>query len=204
MKRRTLLTIGLLVLGTFAGSRATGEVADKDEDKEPGAQGYWSGKKALNISDCKCSFGLDEALKQGLEAAGAELRVERRLRAKAASWTESGRLKRLLKKHDPDAVIVTLDLRKTSCGTPAECEGAVRKIDGLMGDRKCYWVGPPISMGGDGAHEILSSSLEACTYLSPFEHSGNLPPLLGLPETVLDRLRQKAWRESITETICRR
>ncbi len=125
----------------------------------------WQGLTVLHIGDSHVSAGLLKGLARRFNAVGARYRPVCWVGSRSKSWIASGKLKQLIRKHRPDAVIVTLGTNTISDGRPNRHSGWVRKLARKLKGRHCYWLGPPPLLDDQhGFNEMLSTTTKPCRY----------------------------------------
>lgn len=130
---------------------ATAEIKDAAPDVEVEASApappprSLKGKKVLHIGDSMVggTFGLTRALEKKLTPEGAKL-VRRTTVSESLNTFDKGPILRdALRDEKPDIVIVTLGANDVLSIHPEVYGGSVERIVKRIGDRECWWIGPP-------------------------------------------------------------
>lgn len=130
--------------------------------------GEWKNTTVLHIGDGQVTSELRSGLLTNLLSAGATYRVEHRVTESAKSWITDGRLKRVLKKHDPRVVIVTFDVEPRLTASSGRANTWVSTMVDIIGDRACYWIGPlGLREDKDQLNEWLVATTAPCHYIDP-------------------------------------
>ncbi|MCP4605604.1 MAG: SGNH/GDSL hydrolase family protein [Proteobacteria bacterium] len=123
----------------------------------------WEGLTVLHIGDSHVSAGFKKELTRLFKAAGANYRPICWVGSRSKSWVASGKLKRLLKKHRPDVVVVTLGTNAMKNPRPDLYSVWVHTLVEQIEDQFCYWIGPPPLLDDlVGFNEMLHSSSKPC------------------------------------------
>jgi acyl-CoA thioesterase-1 len=126
-----------------------------------------AGKKVLHVGDSMVGgkFGLTRALETRLAAAGAKLVRHTAVSETLQSFDRSPTLRDLLRTHDPDIVIVNLGTNDASVPFPQAYAHHVANIAKRIGDRECWWIGPPSWKGADtGIVDVLRDNAGSCRF----------------------------------------
>ena len=161
--RPMLLTILLVAATTAVAAAEVPRLADVDDVYPPAIS--WSGKRVLHIGDSHVSAGLTSGLRGHIKSEGARYKPVEWIGSRSKSWVVSGRFRRLLRKHAPHVVIVTLGTnvmkgRRQDLNAPW-----IRTLVRMIGPRQCFWIGPP-SLIKDrfGFNEMAESASKPCRY----------------------------------------
>ncbi|MCP4674788.1 MAG: hypothetical protein GY854_04590 [Deltaproteobacteria bacterium] len=154
----------------------------------------WNGKRVLNISEYRMSNKLSSTLVRRFVLAGADYRVENRIGSTIASWIVTGRLKRMLKKHDPSVVIVSLDADVKSNNEAEQYLSWAKTMVEQIGPRICYWVGSR-TLAGDqnNLNGRIEQSVAPCRYLRPGVSNATQVTEKSKP----GKAQEKKWAERI-------
>ncbi len=144
-----LKRIGYIALGIILGT--SGAISSALSDAVPIADvdevypfvPSWPGLKVLHIGDSHVSAGLKRGMARRLKSAGSHYYADAWVGSRAKSWVVSGRLKQLLRKHRPDAVVITLGTNAMQNRHPDRYAGWVHALVSLIKGKTCYWLGPP-------------------------------------------------------------
>jgi hypothetical protein len=125
----------------------------------------WDGKRVLHIGDSHVSAGLTAGLRQQLRQGGARYKPIYWIGSRAKTWVVSGRLKRLLRKHGPNVVIVTLGTNAMKNRHTDRHAPWIRSLVRLIGPRRCFWLGPPsLIRDRHRYNEMAESACKPCRY----------------------------------------
>jgi hypothetical protein len=104
-----------------------------------------SGKKVLHVGDSMVggTFGLTRALEARLTAEGATIVRHTKVSESLASFDKAPTLKDLIRTHDPDIVVITLGANDANVPHPEVHAHSIENIVRRVGDRECWWIGPP-------------------------------------------------------------
>jgi hypothetical protein len=89
-------------------------------------------------------FGLARALGDHFKAEGTRYVYETWESASLTQVAAGTRLNELIAKWKPDLVILTLGTNDAYVPAPWALEWSIRSIARKVGDRDCYWIGPPL------------------------------------------------------------
>ena len=126
-----------------------------------------AGKKVLHVGDSMVGgqFGLTRALEAKLTRAGATLVRHTQVSATLTSFDHAPLLRDLLRAHEPDIVILTLGTNDTTVPFPRTFAPHVANIVRRLGDRECWWIGPPSWKGADtGLVSVLRENAGTCRF----------------------------------------
>lgn len=103
------------------------------------------GKKVLHVGDSMVggTFGLTRALEKKLTPEGAKLVRRTTVSESLNSFDKGPILRDALRDEKPDIVIVTLGANDVLSPHPEMYGGSVERIVKRIGDRECWWIGPP-------------------------------------------------------------
>ncbi len=125
----------------------------------------WPGMKVLHIGDSHVSAGLKRGLAKRLKSAGSQYCADAWVGSRAKSWVVSGRIKQLLRKHRPDAVVITLGTNAMQNRRPDRYSGWVQALVSLIKGKTCYWLGPPPIIDDTfGFNEMLLEHSKPCRF----------------------------------------
>lgn len=103
-----------------------------------------AGRTVLLIGDSMVGNpGLAKGLDAHFSAEGAKFVHDFKVSESIQSFDKSARLRRLMEKHHPDIVIVTLGVNDATVPYPQALATNVQNIVKRVGARECYWMGPP-------------------------------------------------------------
>ena len=103
------------------------------------------GKKVLHAGDSMVggTFGLTRALEKKLTPEGAKLVRRTTVSESLNSFDRGPSLRDALRDEKPDIVIITLGANDVLSPHPEGYGGSVERIVKRIGDRECWWIGPP-------------------------------------------------------------
>jgi lysophospholipase L1-like esterase len=84
--------------------------------------------------------------------------------ASLAAFAESDRIPKLMRKYDPDLVLLTLGANDVFDKRP---EYQIRYIESIVkkvGARDCYWIGPPLWKGDAGLVDVIRDHVAPCKF----------------------------------------
>ena len=116
----------------------------------------WRYRKILVIGDSLIGegSGLGLYIEETFEAAPSTLKIDSRIGARPSTFARNNQMAELVNEFKPDTVIIVLGMN--TLRTPASCvRGPVRRLLDQVGDRECFWIGPPPLI--EGAGKLLRS-----------------------------------------------
>lgn len=124
------------------------------------------GKIVLHVGDSMVGGhgGLSKALEERFTREGATLIRDTKVSESIVSFDKSTRLKSLLAKHKPDIVILTLGANDALVPYPHVMAGNVESIVKRVGDRACYWIGPPMWKPDTGIVNVIREHAGDCKF----------------------------------------
>jgi lysophospholipase L1-like esterase len=135
---------------TMSGSLAMEADAGNANAVPPSAAGSaprsLSGKKVLHVGDSMVggTWGLTRAFEAKLLAEGARIVRHTKVSESLTSFDKSPTLKDLLRTHEPDIVVITLGANDALVPHPEVFAHSIQSIVRRVGDRECWWMGPPM------------------------------------------------------------
>jgi lysophospholipase L1-like esterase len=136
-----------------------GPVGTRPEEREP--KRY---KVVVHTGDSMVGGGLCKALAPRFKAEGTKFVRDVWESASIVAFADSDRLKKLMKKYDPDLVLLTLGANDVFDKHP---EYMIRYIDAIVktvGERDCYWIGPPLWKGDAGLNAVIRDHAAPCVF----------------------------------------
>lgn len=118
----------------------------------------------VHTGDSMVGGGLCKALAPKFKAEGTKFVRDVWESASIVAFAESDRLTKLMKKYDPDLVLLTLGANDVFDKHP---EYMIRYIDAIVkkvGHRDCYWIGPPLWKGDAGLVGVIRDHAAPCTF----------------------------------------
>jgi lysophospholipase L1-like esterase len=147
---------GSVPVASASGTPSMVEPAAHDAAAAPASPAPRSlaGKKVLHVGDSMVggTFGLTRAFEAKLAAEGAKIVRHTKVSESLTSFDKTPTLKDLLRTHDPDIVVITLGANDAHVPHPEAYAHNIENIVRRVGDRECWWIGPPSvkSSGGSG------------------------------------------------------
>ncbi|MBN9159514.1 MAG: hypothetical protein BGO98_40540 [Myxococcales bacterium 68-20] len=130
-----------------SGARADADGAPEDPGAPKDAKGPRSlaGKKVLHVGDSMVGgrFGLTRAFESKLSAEGAKIVRHTTVSETLSSFDKTPTLKDLIRTHDPDIVVITLGANDANVPHPEVYAHNIENVVKRVGDRECWWIGPP-------------------------------------------------------------
>jgi hypothetical protein len=125
-----------------------------------------AGKKVLHVGDSMVggSWGLTRALEAKLGAEGAKLVHHTKVSESLTSFDKSPTLRDLLRTHEPDIVIINLGANDALVPHPEAFVKSVQNIVRRVGDRECWWIGPPMWQKDTGIVDVIRDNVGTCRF----------------------------------------
>jgi lysophospholipase L1-like esterase len=126
-----------------------------------------AGKKVLHVGDSMVggSFGLTKAFEAKLVEEGASIVRHTKVSESLASFDKAPTLKDLIRTHDPDIIVITLGANDAIVPYPQAYARNVANITKRVGDRECWWIGPPSWKGADtGLVSVIRDNVGTCRF----------------------------------------
>lgn len=108
--------------------------------------------------------GLCKALLPKFTAEGTQFVRDVWESASIVAFAESDRLPKLLKKYNPDLVLMTLGANDVFDRHPENMIRYVESIVKKIGPRDCYWIGPPLWKGDFGLDDVIRDHVSPCIF----------------------------------------
>ncbi len=140
--------------GADVGSEATHAVNTKHYDRV-----LLLGDSFVGLGD-----GLVTGLRPRFEHEGTEVRTVPWKSIKIIYFADDERVPELLKKWNPDLVILVLGSNDMFVNEPEKHAHFVRKTAKLMRGRDCYWLGPPPWKKSTGILDVIARDSAPCTF----------------------------------------
>lgn len=123
-------------------------------------------KRVLLLGDSFVGLGdgLVTGLKPRFEAEGTDVRTVPWKAIKIIFFADDERVPELLKKWNPDLVVLVLGGNDMFVNEPEKHAAFVRKTARLMRGRDCYWLGPPPWKKSTGILDIIARDSAPCTF----------------------------------------
>lgn len=125
-----------------------------------------TGKKVLQVGDSMVGgdWGLSAALKPKFVKEGATFIRDLKVSETIKSYDKSSRLTDLLAEHDPDIVIITLGTNDALLPNPSAMAPHVQSIAKKVGNRECWWMGPPLWKPDTGILKTIRDNSAPCHF----------------------------------------
>ena len=123
-------------------------------------------RSVLHLGDSMVGFrgGLTRALENRFQDAGTRFYSSSLTSAGIVSFDESDHLPKLLKKLNPEMVIVTLGMNNATYPHPEVLSRNVVSIVKKIAPRGCYWIGPPAWKPDAALVKVLAESTPPCLF----------------------------------------
>jgi hypothetical protein len=123
-------------------------------------------RSVLHLGDSMVGFrgGLTLALENRFQDAGTRFYSSSLTSAGIVSFDESDHLQKLLKKLNPEMVIVTLGMNNVTYPHPEVLSHNVVSIVKKIAPRDCYWIGPPAWKPSAALVKVLAESTPPCRF----------------------------------------
>jgi hypothetical protein len=139
---------------------ASGSVLDAAE--EPEAPKHY--RLVVHTGDSMVGGGLCKALAPKFKAEGTQFIRDVWESASLVAFADSDRLPKLMKKYDPDLVLLTLGANDVFDKHPEAMTRTIESIVKKVGHRDCIWIGPPLWKGDFGLVEVIREHAAPCRF----------------------------------------
>jgi acyl-CoA thioesterase-1 len=127
-----------------------------------------TGKTVLHVGDSMVGdhWGLTRALAAKVEAEGGKVVRNTVVSETIATFDRDATLRDLLRKHQPDVVVITLGTNDTTVPHPEVNAKHVASIARRIAPRECWWIGPPLVTGkaDNGIAEVIEKNSAPCKF----------------------------------------
>jgi acyl-CoA thioesterase-1 len=125
-----------------------------------------AGKKILHVGDSMVggAWGLTRAFEAKLTTEGATIVRHTKVSESLTSFDKSPTLKDLIRTHSPDIVVINLGANDALVPHPEVFAKSIRNIVHRVGDRECWWLGPPMWQKDTGIVGILRENTAPCRF----------------------------------------
>lgn len=127
-----------------------------------------TGKTVLHVGDSMVGdhWGLTRALAAKVEGEGGKVVRNTVVSETIASFDRDSTLRDLLRKHQPDVVVITLGTNDTTVPHPEVNARHVASIAKRIAPRECWWIGPPLVTGkaDNGIADVIEKSSAPCKF----------------------------------------
>jgi lysophospholipase L1-like esterase len=118
----------------------------------------------VHTGDSMVGGGLCKALAPKFKAEGTQFIRDVWESASLPAFAESDRLPKLMKKYDPDLVLLTLGANDVFDKHPENMIRSIETIVKKVGHRDCFWIGPPLWKGDYGLVDVIREHSAPCTF----------------------------------------
>ncbi len=169
------------------------ETERPSRESEPVAE-LPSGTTVLHVGD-SFAESLGAPLGRHLQAAGVRNVLESKTPSYIPTWAGNGELRRLLDKHKPDLVLITLGGNEFEIPTPSDRVDPVKRLVKLIGDRPCVWITPPRWKKDSGVLAVIQQNSAPCRYLDSDTLLHDLP--LARDKVHPNEAGRERWAEAV-------
>ena len=157
MVKRSRVVSFLMVSMVLLVSTMDADAQDPEEAAAP--------KKFLLVGD-SMAWGLGLALKPMMEAEGRSFRFRHKTSDSIRAYAANARMRDDLRKYEPDVVLITLGSNEALIPKPEALVKPVKKIVRHVGDKPCYWIGPPMWRDDTGVVKVLEEHVAPCRFFN--------------------------------------
>lgn len=124
------------------------------------------GKVVLHAGDSMVggNGGLAKGLSALFRSEGARFVRDAEVAVSIRKYSQAPRFRRLLDRYKPDIVILTLGANDVFLPYPDYYAGYVEAIVKTVGERECYWVGPPLWKPDTGIVAVIRQHAGRCKF----------------------------------------
>lgn len=113
------------------------------------------------------AWAIGVELEPRLEAIGHHFTYKSKISASIRGWGSGKHIKEQIQRYKPDAVIIVLGTNESQIPYPEHLDPPITRIIEAVGDRACYWIGPPTWRGGKtdtGVVALLEKHKDRCAF----------------------------------------
>jgi len=143
-------------------------------DPEPAPAPLPKGTRVLHIGD-SFADALGGNLNKLLRAADVKSDLEFETPSYIPNWSYGAKLPKLLARHHPDLVLITLGANEIEIPHPEERIKPVKHLVQTLGGRPCVWVAPPLWKPDSGVLQVIRDNIAPCRYLDSNQLVHDLP-----------------------------
>jgi lysophospholipase L1-like esterase len=146
---------------------ASAPVVDSGHDAAPEAAARPAPKTyktVVHMGDSMVGGGLCKALAPKFKAEGTKFVRDVVESASITAFDESDRVPTLMKRYNPDLVLVTLGANDVFNDHPEYEIKHIESIVKKVGHRDCVWIGPPLWKGDKGLIAVLREHVAPCRF----------------------------------------
>lgn len=118
----------------------------------------------VHTGDSMVGGGLCKALAPKFKSEGTKFVRDVWEAASIVAFADSDRIPKLMKKYDPDLVLLTLGANDVFDKHPEYMIRYIESIVKKVGDRDCYWIGPPLWKGDAGLVDVIREHVTPCKF----------------------------------------
>ena len=137
------------------------DAAPEAKEPRPVAKTY---KTVVQLGDSMVGGGLCKALAPKFKAEGTKFVRDVVESTSIPAFDESDRVPTLMKRYDPDLVLVTLGANDVFNDHPEYETKHIESIVKKIGHRDCVWIGPPLWKGDRGLVKVLAEHVAPCRF----------------------------------------
>jgi lysophospholipase L1-like esterase len=146
-----------------SGANVTDAALDvADEPDAPAEPKHY--RLVVHTGDSMVGGGLCKALAPKFKADGTQFIRDVWESASLVAFADSDRLPKLMKKYDPDLVLLTLGANDVFDKHPDNMIRYIETIVKKVGKRDCIWIGPPLWKGDFGLVDVIRDHVAPCKF----------------------------------------
>jgi hypothetical protein len=134
---------------------------DAAAEPPPPAKTY---KTVVHMGDSMVGGGLCKALAPKFKAEGTKFIRDVWESASIMAFDQSDRVPTLMKRWNPDLVLITLGANDVFNDHPEYMAKYIEGIVKKVGHRDCVWIGPPLWKGDKGLIDVMRDHVEPCRF----------------------------------------
>jgi len=121
-------------------------------------------RTVVHTGDSMVGGGLCKALAPKFKAEGTKFVRDVWESASISAFDESDRIPTLMKRYNPDLVLLTLGANDVFSDHPEYLIKHIESIVKKVGHRDCIWIGPPLWKGDKGLVDVLADHVAPCRF----------------------------------------
>jgi len=121
-------------------------------------------KTVVHTGDSMVGGGLCKALAPRFKAEGTKFVRDVWESASISAFDDSDRIPTLMKRYDPDLVLLTLGANDVFNDHPEYMAKHIESIVKKVGHRDCVWIGPPLWKGDKGLVAVIRQHAAPCRF----------------------------------------
>jgi hypothetical protein len=154
----------------------------------------------LHVGD-SFAAALGIPLSRRLKAAGVRSVLEFEDASYIPTWAHGAALAKLVARHDPDLVIITLGGNEFEIPEPERRAAAVERIVAKLGDRSCIWISPPRWKADTGVLGVIRRHAAPCRFVDSDALVTHLP--LKADRVHPSTKGSEIWADAVLEWLMR-